>query len=128
LREGQVVNDANIDSLARRDAFAERKIHGKCRGFLALANDLPADADDSPLPHAAMVLEISVMSFAIGRGHEHFDILAQRLFGAVFEQRLASGEISIVPYLSVTMIPSTAVEIRIPKTESFHAVRGMPFP
>src|SRR6476619_2612515 len=50
-------------------------MHGECRSVLSLARYDPADADDMPLSSRPIPGEITVMTRAVGIGHQHADIL-----------------------------------------------------
>ena len=60
----------------------------KGRAVLALADHHPADADDAPLAGQHIAIEITVVTFAIGRRHQHLDVLAEHFGRAVAEQTL----------------------------------------
>ena len=50
-----------------------------------------ANADDSGLTRVQVSGEIAVVMFAIGRGHEQLDVLANQFVGAVGENALCGG-------------------------------------
>ena len=87
---GKIVDDADEDALAGMPADANRQVHGKDRTVLALSLDLAADADDARFAGAFVVVDVAVMPFAVGRGHQHFDVASEHLVGAVLEQPSAS--------------------------------------
>src|ERR1019366_2561986 len=85
----QVVDDSDKDSSAVLFGLPNRQQHRKCRSVLALADDLPANADD--LSHAGLMIiaEIGVMLVAILRRHQHLDVLPDYLLAPIAEQLLA---------------------------------------
>ena len=73
---GQVANEAGEETPVGGVHFADRKLHRKGRAVLALADHDAADADDAPLAGAQIAIEIAVVILAVGRWHQHLDVLA----------------------------------------------------
>ena len=73
---GQVADEAGEETPVAGFHLADRKLHREGRAVLALADHDAADADDPPLAGPQIALEIAVVVFAIGRGHQHLDVLA----------------------------------------------------
>ena len=91
LALAEVMNDADEDRAALLLRLADRQVDRECRAVLALADDLAADADDLGLMGMQVVGEVAVVLPAIGRGHQHLDVLADHFFGAIAEQTLTRG-------------------------------------
>ena len=88
---GQVADEAGEKSPVARFHFADRKLHRKGRAVLALADHDAADADDAALARVHIALQVTVMVFAIGRGHQGLDVLSDGLGGAAAEQPLGGA-------------------------------------
>ena len=88
LAFGQVTDEPGEEAPFGHRHFADRELHRKSRAVLALADDDPADADNSPFAGAIIALQITVMRRAIGLGHQHADILPNHLLGGPAEQAL----------------------------------------
>ena len=71
--------------------LADREVERERRAVAPLADDLPADADDAPLPGAAVPVEVAVVLGAVGRRHEHADVAADDLGRRVAEHALRAG-------------------------------------
>ena len=52
------------------------KLHRESRAILTLANNHAADADNASLAGVYVALQIAVVAFAIGRRHQHLDVLS----------------------------------------------------
>ena len=76
---GQVADEAGEEALVARSHLADRKLHREGRAVLALADHHAADADDAPLAGAQIALEIAIVRLAVGRGHQHLDVLSRAL-------------------------------------------------
>src|SRR5579863_2583473 len=63
--------------------FAVIELEWERRTVPALADDNPADADDSPLASFQIAQKITVVTLSIGRWHQHLDVLAENLGGAI---------------------------------------------
>ena len=61
---GEVADEAGEEALIAHVHLADRKLHGKGRAVLALADDDAADADDAPLAGAQIAIEIAVVILA----------------------------------------------------------------
>ena len=61
---------------------------GKVRAVLAPADDLAADADDPLFPGVQVIGEVAVVFVAVGLGHQHLHVLADRPRGGVAEDPL----------------------------------------
>ena len=76
---GQVADKAGEKAPVARFHFADRKLHREGRAVLALADDHAADADDAALAGVHIALHVTVMVFAVRRGHQDLDVLSDRL-------------------------------------------------
>ena len=83
---GQVADEAGEEAPVAGAHLADRQLHREGRAVLALADDHAADADDAPLAGAQIALEIAVVALAVGRRHQHLDVLADHLVRRVAEQ------------------------------------------
>jgi hypothetical protein len=79
LALGQVANEAGEDAALADARFADRKLHREGAAVAAQAGDDPPDADDPPLSGRAVTVEIGIVALAVGRGHQHSDVLAEGL-------------------------------------------------
>src|SRR5258708_35397391 len=79
----EIANESREVSLIGGSHFAHRQFHRKGRAIPAFADDDPADADDAPFPGLHVAPEIAVMVFAVRRGDQDSDALAQGLSGPV---------------------------------------------
>ena len=85
---GQVADEAGEVVPLAGAHLADRQLHREGRAVLALADHDAADADDAPLAGGEIALEIAVVLLAIGRRHQHADVLADDLAGGIAEQPL----------------------------------------
>ena len=85
---GDVVDEAGEVTTLVRAHFANRQFDRKCCAILALADDDAADADDAALAGPFVMIEKAIVIFAIGRWHQHLDVLADDLLGRIAEQPL----------------------------------------
>ena len=85
---GQVADEARKETLVRRPHFADRQFHRECGAVFPFSDNDAPDADDPALPGPQIALQIAVVTFTIGRGHEHLDVLADDFVRAVSEQPL----------------------------------------
>ena len=88
---GEVANQAGEEPLAAEVDFAHRKVNGKHRAVLALADDFAADADDSRVARGEVARHVVVMLRSIRLRHEHAHVLTNHLAGAVAEHLLGCG-------------------------------------
>src|SRR5271166_3378607 len=73
----QIANEAGEEALIARPHLSDRKLHRKSRAVPALADDHPADSDDSPLSGLQIPLEITIVTFPVGRGHQELDVFSE---------------------------------------------------
>src|SRR6185503_11506408 len=73
---GQVAYESGEETPVAGVHFADGKLHGESRPVSPFADHDTSDADDAPLSGAKIALKIAVMAFAVGRGHQHLDVLA----------------------------------------------------
>ena len=66
--------------------LADRQMQGEIRAVFTPAVNLPANADDFFLARPEIVFNVAVMLAAVGLGHEHLDILPNKLGCAISEQ------------------------------------------
>ena len=83
---GEIVDDPDENRSLFLLGFADRQVHGEGRAVLALTQYLAADADDFAFAGPAEIVDVAIMFFAIRPGHQHLDVLADDLVGAIFEQ------------------------------------------
>ena len=109
LALGDVAQDAGEQAHLGAD-LADREVERERRAVAPLADDLPADADDAPLPGAAVPVEVAVVLGAVGRRHEHADVAADDLGRRVAEHALR-GRVHRHdrPPVSMVRMASTAV-------------------
>jgi hypothetical protein len=88
LALGQVAHDPEEPPALRAANLAERKLQREDRAVAAPSLDLAADADYPRLARAKVAREVFVVSLAIGRRHQHGDVLADELGWRVAEQML----------------------------------------
>ena len=91
----EIVDDADEDPLAEDVSLADRQIHGKCRTILAPALDFAPDADDPPFAGLLVSGDIGIVLLAIGRGHQHGDVLPQDFIRRIKKQALAGAVIDL---------------------------------
>src|ERR1700738_1754557 len=85
---GEIPDEAGEIALLTGLHLADAELERKGRAVLALADHHPADADDAPLAGQLVAIEITVVAFAIWRGHQNPDVLAEHFGRAVAEQAL----------------------------------------
>ena len=83
---GEVADEAGEEAPVAHVHFADRELHGKRRAVVALPDHDAADADDPPLSGAQIAIEVAVVIFAVGRRHQHLDVLSQRIRRGMAEQ------------------------------------------
>ena len=91
LAVGDVPDDADEGRPAVLPVLADGKLHWKSRAVLALALDLAALADDLRRAALDIVANEGVVPGLIGFRHQHLDVSAHDLVGAVAEQRFAGA-------------------------------------
>jgi len=88
LALGKVANEAGEEAPLSGAHLAHGELHREGGAVFALADDDAADADDPPLAGRQVALHVSVVAFAIGRGHQHLHVLAQRFRRRIAEKPL----------------------------------------
>ena len=88
---GKIADESGEEPGLARSHFADGKFHRERRAVLALAHHHAPDPDDAPLTCAQIACHIGVVIVAIGGGHQHLDVLADRLGTAVAKQPLRRG-------------------------------------
>src|SRR5688500_1989847 len=88
LALGEIADESCEERFVTRVHFADRELERKRGAALALPNDDPANADDPFFACAVVAFEVSIMLPPVRLRHEHFDVLADDLYGAVTEQAL----------------------------------------
>ena len=107
---GQVADEAGEEALVARAHLADRKLHREGRAVLALADHDAADADDAPLAGRQVAREIAVVALAVGRRHQHLDVLADHLRRRIAEQPLGGAlKDWMIPCSSMTIMASGTV-------------------
>ena len=76
LALGEVAYEAGEKLLIAPCRLADTKLERKRRAVLTFADDNPADADNPALSGDVVAPQIAVMTFPIGRRHQHLDVFA----------------------------------------------------
>jgi hypothetical protein len=103
-------DEARKDPPLPDPGLADRKLDRKGIAVAVAGGRHPADADDLALSGRAIIVEIEIVPLAIGRGHQHRDVLAKHFgFGKAEHLSAAALNDRIEPEASITTIPSGTV-------------------
>ena len=90
LALAHVAQEADEELGATLLSLANREIQRKGASVLSAPDHRPANADDPPLACLAIMSQIAIVSFMIGRRHQDLDVLAEHLPCGKAEHRFAS--------------------------------------
>ena len=88
---GEIADETGKETLIAHLHFADGEFHRERRAVFALADDDAADADNSPLAGPQVTLQITVVIFAIRRGHQSLDVFCHHIGGGITKQPLCCG-------------------------------------
>ena len=84
------MGDADKEAASIQAHLADGQIHGKNHAVLAPTRYLSPDSDDLFDAGPEVGGKVAVVSLPVGRGHQHLDVLPERLILAVAEQPLGA--------------------------------------
>src|SRR6478736_4264947 len=79
LTFGQIADEAGEKTPVTGFHFAYGELHRKGRAVLALADHDPANTDDTSLACRSIALQVTIVAFTIGFGHQDSYILTDCL-------------------------------------------------